>query len=398
MKQSSSDSILDDDSEEIELIVNKKKEEEELLEIQQGENGQVLATPNNIENFLRLLLFHKKKQQEEKVATPPPSLSTMPSDTMLVNIFEYIAHNDNLPTFLALDRTCQSLHNLLGGTSSDDTWGKLFPTALSMTCSNKTSVRDRVFIEVALEEIRKEQKSTENIILEYLGGADGVRRIVGDLIRKGQSIHEKAHFEPMLRGDSIYYLVEVIQAHIISQLQKANNILLHKSYTIGSEWIRIGGSCVNNITTLAGYSGEEVQDFPYPVLSINDLLMVDVLSDDVSCFGMGNRSSIASISIRREALIDDEQILGSEVKRRMVRALAYRAGIVMLSGNAFSLIANTVLWYLDKLTAKAFVVSRCVAESQQVKELEASSEESLDEEGDDEEEDEGEHNGKLPPN
>jgi len=50
----------------------------------------------------------------------------------------------------------------------------------------------------------------------------------------------------------------------------------------------------------------------------------------------------------------DEQILGYEERRKMVRALAYRAGVVKLSGEVFSIVASEVLHHMAVLIYNAY--------------------------------------------
>lgn len=50
----------------------------------------------------------------------------------------------------------------------------------------------------------------------------------------------------------------------------------------------------------------------------------------------------------------DEQILDAEERRALVRALAYRAGVVKLSGEVFSIVATEVLHHMAVLVSNAY--------------------------------------------
>ena len=101
-----------------------------------------------------------------------PSLSALP-DSLLVHVLQYLTPQEEkhlsgcLQTFLAIDCTCRSLHNVLG---KDEVWKDVFPVFTAKEFSFNTSARERVFIMAALQRIKHEQKSTFPIILRSLGG------------------------------------------------------------------------------------------------------------------------------------------------------------------------------------------------------------------------------------
>ena len=146
------------------------------------------------------------------------------------------------------------------------------------------------------------------------------------------------------------YLVEVIQGHIIARLHKV--LLL----VIGN--LRPGDG--------------------YPEVREKDLRLLDgmTLTDDNSALAWA-RCSIAhnkhtckrifrlGVPINSGAVsgvdwtwpdhnCDREEILGAEERRKMVRALAYRAGVVKMSGSAFSIVATEILHHMAVIVSYAY--------------------------------------------
>ena len=53
-------------------------------------------------------------------------------------------------------------------------------------------------------------------------------------------------------------------------------------------------------------------------------------------------------------ILASEEILGAEERRKMVRALAYRAGIVKMSGSAFSIVSTEILHHMAVIVSYAY--------------------------------------------
>ena len=177
---------------------------------------------------------------------------------------------------------------------------------------------------MSLRGIRKYQKQDKNILLEYLGGADGVRRAVALLLKKmdpggitcdteGNCI-DRGQYKVVLRGDTIEYLTEIIQSHIITRLEKAHRIAIDK--------LRPGDG--------------------YPQITATDLRLLDALDHDLThCSIAQGRHACRTVKCAHTEWMwpldncPDEEILGTEARGKLVRALAYRAGVVKMSGEAF---------------------------------------------------------------
>jgi len=282
------------------------------------------------------------EEETSAANTPTPSLVGMPA-SIIIKIIQYsTGHHisgcispDFRPDILALERTCKTFRDLL---AKDETWLKIIGDNGDVYKHTPTH-RERAFIPISLSNIRMYQESTKNLLLEHLGGADGVRHIATLLLMKvsedfhmdsnGHCIHSEDEVKVVLRGDTIDYLTEVIQGHMINRLEKAN---LHA------------------IESLRPNDG-------YPGITERDLRLMDGLTLT------GEGASFLHCSVSRDhhncKLISnddcsDEQILSDEERRALVRALAYRAGVVKLSGEVFSIVATEVLHHMAVLISNAY--------------------------------------------
>ena len=254
-----------------------------------------------------------------------PTLVRMP-EGILINILQYAQESYDMyrKDLLAVERTCKVFRDLL---AKDETWGQLSNRQYGMFSEYEyaPTLRERAFITMSLRGIRKYQKQDKNILLEYLGGADGVRRAVALLLKKmdpggitcdpeGNCI-DRGQYKISLRGDTIGYLTEIIQSHIITRLEKAHRIAIDK--------LRPGDG--------------------YPQITAKDLRLLDVLDHELTLCSIA-RGYHACRTIKcahtdwmwpLDNCRSDEEILSSKERGKLVRALAYRAGVVKMSGEAF---------------------------------------------------------------
>eukprot|EP00985_Skeletonema_marinoi_P030809 scaffold34008_cov135-Skeletonema_marinoi.AAC.7 len=269
---------------------------------------------------------------------------------------------------LALEKTCRIFSTLLG---KDSTMSLLYPNLeeyLEFDYQVDT-LREKLFIANGVIMNRKYQKSAVNQINLYLGGADGVRRVVDDMLTKMEQSWDRRvvyangdimeadilrppqfpenGFKLFLRGDSIAYLTEVVEQHMVYRL--------------------------NSVMRAALFRSNPPSSHPYPMVCENDILFVDSIraSDDGalnSCVICRQPQSHCS---RRLSFCDSpkmwkwpddiclgEDILEAEQRQRMVRAIASRAGIVKLTGAAFDSIAAEILHYMATIVIDAFEASK----------------------------------------
>jgi hypothetical protein len=330
-----------------------------------------------------------------------PSLSTMP-DSVLLHTFSFILSKDgyrkemgdsmttqpddyqgdkveslkkSLRTQLALEKTCRRLHSLLGQDSSMSILYHLPQfNALNRKFSYQTeSLREELFIFTGLRLVVKYQKGCASnfrymnggyLICPYMGGANGLRRIIDKiLVRMEQPVPDEADgldavlgqdgavmpqkfppngFKLFLRGDSIAYLAEVVEQHMVDRLEAAMHAAIFRSKPEASH--------------------------PYPAVCPEDLAFVDVMrgSFEKGCVVGRHQKRCSMLSLGdspkkwiwpENNCIDDE-IIGALTMQHLVRAIASRAGIVKLSGPAFECIAAEILHFLAVIVIDAFEVSK----------------------------------------
>ena len=234
--------------------------------------------------------------------------------------------------------------------SDDSIWGTIFPETDEYQF--QTTIRERVFLERSICNIRSHQiyhgklyAKGKNLLLKYLGGADGVRHVVDMLLDQmcplddGIPTCQRCH----LRGDAVAYLVEVVQSHMITRLQSANLQAIENA----------------NIVKSLGF------DAPYPVVSDRELTHVENMNSIRDggfncCNGMSHHNCTRGYLCSRQDwtwpahdCVSDE-ILSFDNRRKLVRALAYRAGIPKLDGTAFSTIATEVLHHLAVIVSHTY--------------------------------------------
>lgn len=225
------------------------------------------------------------------------------------------------------------------------------------------SEREKMFIQRGLGMIRYFQNWGDPLLCNNMGGADGVRSVSDKmLIKMEQPRHDEAPsmvppqfpengFKLFLRGDSIAYLTEVIEQHMICRL--------------------------NNACSAAMFRSNPPSSHPYPMVRPNDLSFVDSIR--TSDFGARHfctvgpqdeprnerhccsRQSFSATPKMWKGPDDnciEEEILGAEQRQRMVRAIASRAGIVKLSGAAFDCIAAEILHFMATIVTDAFETSK----------------------------------------
>ncbi|KAL9183364.1 hypothetical protein ACHAXT_005151 [Thalassiosira profunda] len=266
---------------------------------------------------------------------PPATLSTMPQE-VLVSILRLVGIGyDILPSCLALEATCTSLRDAMG---MDEIWRELFPL-FQLECENSTTKRETLFITKVLRNVRKYQKSTENLLLDVLGGADGVRRVVAELLARMRPdvgiIGQEDKFKAVLRGDSVAYLVAVIESHVVTRLSKAHNIAIHKAQSPGAAYPQITST----------------------TLQLLDALLGEDESPWVCSVARGSHGNCIAKSFGYEWPADncgEDDVLGAAERTKIVRLLAYRAGVVKLSGEAFSIVAAEILHFMGSIVAHAF--------------------------------------------
>ena len=300
-----------------------------------------------------------------------PTFSTMP-ETVLLHVFSFVLapqkgmfsgrSNVTLSVQLALEQTCRRFSSLLG---KDSTMRLLYKGQPKVEFEYQVEgEREKMFLQRGIGMIRHFQKQTDTLICGYMGGADGVRTIIDKMLVKmevprsdtvpyiahqtmiGPPLFPPNGFKLFLRGDSIAYLTELVEQHMVSRLTSALRAALFRS--------------------------DPPSRHSYPTVRPSDLFFVDKIRE--SDFGKQlyihinehrrlqscNRLSAGDANRiwkwHTGCLVED--IIGADQRQRMVRAIASRAGIVKLSGGAFDCISKEILHSMAIIVVHVFEASK----------------------------------------
>ena len=278
-----------------------------------------------------------------------PNLAAMPKEVSLL-IFQFVDDEYTHGDIVALERTCRSFRNLL---QDDKIWGLISTSSHGFERREfeyPPTNRERAFLRMTLHNIKRHQKnSCDNFVLKYLGEADGVRRLLILLVNSMKPPGSTNPLTPIIRGDAIQYLVEVIQCNVVFRLKKVMTLVIGK--------LRPGDS--------------------YPTVTAKDLRLLDELlrtPEDgkglLNCSVANGRHdgckrvfwqaddpttmTVANYWTWPEHDCEGNEYLGQVERSKLVRALAYQAGIVKLSGEVFSLVSTEILHDMAVLVTSAF--------------------------------------------
>jgi len=194
----------------------------------------------------------------------------------------------------------------------------------------------------AIGQVRCYQSSSSNAILDVLGDenecvAGTFRTLSADILsRMNQCGGPEVRFR--LRGDTIGYLCELLQGYMVRIIENANLMAIHSSSKAVHE-----GDIALAFRSHKGlfrpfFCGYPTQD---PTLQME--------SRD-SCLRLPSSSGI----VWRWPLNNCCDVLSPEAGRRIIRRLAYQAGIVQMSNEAFILAEAEMLHALGLLLVSAY--------------------------------------------
>jgi len=277
--------------------------------------------------------------------TYQPCLMGM-SDVILEQILCFVS---NKPSELCMiDTTCKRLCNILRG---DTFWARNTFTFSSVyrwvnLFGDENRTRSRFFHFNGLKLIRKYQRNSieEDMLLDVLDGADTFRDVVAHII---SSMVYGGTVCLRLRGDAVGYLTQMIQGYVVKKLQCALEIAIHSGRT------EVQRNDVHFI-----FKKQDQFLFGCTTKSISKC---DVGSKKHNLTGhvLGCSCNISSSSETVWRWPDDDchDALPVETGRKIVRRLAYQAGILRMTSDAFVLIEAEILHAIGTLVAHAYELS-----------------------------------------
>jgi len=199
-------------------------------------------------------------------------------------------------------------------------------------------------------QIRKQQKNTINIIHFVLSGeteddyeeiedhglvAEAFRNITADLLSRmnHSSSGQDVHFR--LRGDTIAYLFEFLEGYMTEKMERAMLAAAHCDRDkVQKDDVALVQNEFHSALAVYGTRNETVRPETQ-----RDIDMA--LDENGSC-----HCSIPSFSDTKWCWPEDDcrGVLPAEDGRRIIRRLAYRAGINEMTGDAFTLLETELLY------------------------------------------------------
>ena len=240
-------------------------------------------------------------------------LFSLLADDIMIHILQYVPDARDL---LACEKSCPTLKELL---SYDEVWKYCGGAATEMVV--ELSYRSKACIKPVLNDIKLEQRSTHNRLVDVLS-MESVQRLM-DRLRASWAYVPGNHLHYYFRGDSLACALDIIEAYIVKRLQKALRISMRRA--------------------------DE-----YPTVELADLQLVDNIRGDVS-------PSLNILLGQIDEHDEDTRAMFSSIWDRAIqfqlaRRLASRAGIVIITNEAMMEISNHIFSVLMILLERPMLV------------------------------------------
>ncbi len=183
-------------------------------------------------------------------------------------------------------------------------------------------------------------------MLEYLGEADGIRRLMG-LLLDAMKPPGADRLVPIIRGDAIVYFTEVIQCNAIFRMHKALTLVVG-TLRPGDGYPTVMAKSLRLLDALFHAPGN---GNGYLQCSVIDKLHV---CGQLFLTSGGDDPYVPHRWTWPEHDCQENNFLGQEERCKLVRALAYPAGVVKMSGEAFSILSTEILHDMAVLLSSAF--------------------------------------------
>ena len=276
----------------------------------------------------------------------PPDLSLlgMP-DILLERILHYTIYASS--DVCVLERVCKRIHGMT--TSNDDFWAR----RASLISSNRrpeffATTREMALKMGGLRSIRKYQKyqkKTTNVIIDVLKDemedecvASTVRTLSANILSRMNSFGQTVQFR--IRGDSIGYLCELVQGYMIDRLEIAL-LLSVRTVNGGVHYSTQPPPVIVQRRDVAlAFQPHVFHSFE----SFHSLCKRNPISCNLDKHDHGQLTSHLDCSCSLPSLSGTvwrwpndncQGLLAPEIGRRIIRRLAYMAGVLQMSNDAF---------------------------------------------------------------
>ena len=281
-----------------------------------------------------------------------PSLMGMP-DTILEKILHYTKYPSEICT---LESVCKRIRRM---TTCDEFWARHSIGMKYLLYTIVTNREDALRAD-GLRQIRRYQKNSSNAIIDVLGDgsecvADILRTLSADILARMNHLGPAVHFR--LRGDTLGYLFEILQGYMIKRLEIAlllaiNTVTsrldqnLAKTFVVDKEDMALAFQTDSFQSPVSSY-------LPYP-RPVRCKIAEGSHGQILSTVGCSCSISSSSGLVWRWPLDDCHDVLPPEAGRRIIRRLAYQAGIREMSNEAFIVAEAELLHALGMLLVDVY--------------------------------------------
>ena len=283
-----------------------------------------------------------------------PSLHLMP-EAVLGRILQNIKGRKDASTLVSLEMVCSSLKSAL---TSDVLWaqtldnGRGDPEFLEEPkYEGLPTWREYALRLSALGKIRKWGR-TDNIVLDTLGGPDGIRNLASSLLHRMNPAVDEAIYHMHLRTDTISYLSELIQDYMVTKLTKAIACTTFRSGLDDNDPILLA----NDIAFLSNL--DRIETGKAPFMSFTG--RTPNITPRAPFMRFGTRAG-RDIEWNWPAVDHCSDVLSSDESRLLIRRFAYKAGICKIDSRAFEYAISDFLHTMSLLLIDAFEACKGMA-------------------------------------
>ena len=290
-------------------------------------------------------------------------------ENLLERIFIYATEKPH--EMLHFERICKIAHRILHAEGSFWDHHNKFKLRAPVATANSLTTREAIFWEEGIENIQKQQELHDNAILtvlsEYEEGnaADNFRYFASNIMAKMRKSESLGTLR--LRGDAVGYLAELLQGFAIKRLEAAVLLAIHSGcitdlvafteadlpFTVETErFVCVDKSDILKLDKIRPFSFFDPS--PYPRCSVGVKEHHSTSPNSCTCFCRSTDNQWCWPD--DDCLVDD--VMPAEARRKIVRRIAYRAGVVRLSSKAFDLVAAEIFHLLGVLLVDAYEESR----------------------------------------
>ena len=267
-------------------------------------------------------------------------------DTILEKILHYTKYPSEICT---LESVCKRIRRM---TTCDEFWARQpTPSSKSFLINREIALRAD-----GLRQIRIYQKNSSNAIIDVLGDgsecvADILRTLSADILARMNHLGPAVHFR--LRGDTLGYLFELLQGYMIGRLKVAALMACHAAFGV------TGQSYVVHKEDMAfAFQTDLFQSPVSSYLSSPRPVRCNIAEGShgqiVSTVGCSCSISSSSGIVWRWPSDDCHGVLKPESSRKIIRRLAYQAGIREMSSEAFIVAEAELLHALGMLLVDVY--------------------------------------------